>query len=200
MIKFQPYQVCEVLAIENWLNEIAEQGYKLTEFGAFFCKFKKNDGPRVYYRARYLPGNKDIKGTFWLGDLYIYHSEDPAALPEPNYNEDAKAYATEFGRPNAMLLDLAMISVIITRLLPGMPGVDPVWSDPLLLTATIACIFLWGLRLIWQGRQWARVAQIASGAVTITDSQPNKHEKLTISLMLIPAVLVFILCFAAQMP
>jgi len=128
MRKFLPYWQYDVLAIENWLNNIAAQGYKLTQFGAFLCKFEKNEGKRIYYRVRYIEANKNIGDDFWWGDLYVYHSENPNELPRSNYNDDANICASKQGKPWQMIIAALGIAWMIKA---ELAQIDP--SNPLLL-------------------------------------------------------------------
>lgn len=172
MTKFLPYWQYDVLAIENWLNGIAAQGYKLTQFGAFLCKFKKNEGKRVYYRVRYIDANKDIGDAFWWGDLYVYHSENPNDLPRPNYDEDAKVCASKQGKPRQILFSVLVIAWILKD---DFANID--LGDPLLTAASIATIIMWLLFLVGDFLQWSRANQIATGNITVTTNLPKPYLK-----------------------
>lgn len=173
MTKFLPYWQYDVLAIENWLNDIAAQGYKLTQFGAYFCKFKKNEGKRVYYRVRYIDANKNIGNAFWWGDLYVYHSENPNDLPRPNYDEDARVCASKQGKPRQMILGVLAIAWILKD---DFANID--LTNPLLTAASIATIFTWLLFLVSDFLQWSRANHIATGNITVTTNPPKPHLKL----------------------
>lgn len=172
MIKVMPYSQYDVLAIENWLNDIAAQGYRLTEFGAFFCKFKKNEGSRIYYRVRYIEGNRDIGNAFWWGDLYVYHSENPNKLPHPNYDEDARVCASKQGKPHQMILAVLASAYIVQDLVPDF-GTYP----PALIAACVFSILMWVLELGQELLQWNRANQLAGGSITVSVDPPKPHGK-----------------------
>lgn len=172
MRKFLPYWQYDVLAIENWLNDLAARGYKLTQFGAFLCKFEKNEGNRVYYRVRYIDANKDIGDAFWWGDLYVYHSENPNDLPRPNYDEDAKVCASKQGKPWQMIVNVLLI---IWLLKDDIAQIDP--TNPILTAASFATILMWLLFLVGDFLEWSRANHIATGMITVTTNQPNPYLK-----------------------
>lgn len=172
MRKFLPFWQYDVLAIENWLNDIAAQGYKMTDFGAFICKFEKNEGPRVYYRVRYIDANKDIGDAFWWGDLYVYHSENPNDLPRPNYDEDAKVCASKQGKPWQIIFSVLVIAWILKD---DFANID--LGDPLLTAASIATFIMWLLFFVGDFLQWSRANQIATGTITVTTNSPKPYLK-----------------------
>lgn len=173
MRKFLPYWQYDILAIENWLNTIAAQGYKLTELGAFFCKFKENEGKRIYYRVRYIDGNKDIGDAFWWGDLYVYHSENPNELPRPNYDEDAKACASKQGKPWQMILSVLSVAWLVKQAYD-----DIAFGFPWLTAASIVTIVMWLLYLIGEFFQWSRANHLAAGSIAVTITPPKRYIKL----------------------
>lgn len=172
MMKLLPYWQYDVLAIENWLNEIAAQGYKLTDFGGFFCKFKPNDGNRIYYRVRYIDANKDIGDAFWWGDLYVYHSEDPGTLPRPNYEEDAKVCASKQGKPRQMIFSALAVAWLLKRAYD-----DIAFGLPWLTAASIVTIVMWLLYLLSDYLQWSRANYLATGNITVVTHPPKPYQK-----------------------
>lgn len=172
MTKFLPYWQYDVLAIENWLNDIAAQGYKLTQFGAYFCKFKKNEGKRVYYRVRYIDANKDIGDAFWWGDLYVYHSENPNDLPRPNYDEDAKVCASKLGKPRQMIISVLAVAWLIKQAYD-----DIAFGLPWLTAASIVIIATWLLNLIGDFVRWSRANHLATESITVTTNPPKRYAK-----------------------
>lgn len=173
MRKFMPYEQYDVLAIENWLNDIAAQGYLLTDFGANFCKFKKNDGKRVYYRVRYIDANKDIGDAFWWGDLYVYHSENPNDLPRPNYNEDAKICASKQGKPWQMIISVLSVAWLVKQAYD-----DIAFGLPWLTAASIVIIVMWLLYLIGDSLRWSRANHLTTENITVTTNPPKRYGKL----------------------
>lgn len=89
------------------------------------AKFVRNDGPRVYYQARYIRDNKEINGAFWWGDLYFYHSRDPQKLPPADYVRDTMDCASEWGKPNFgnimgfVVILLAVVQALNMGYIPG---------------------------------------------------------------------------------
>lgn len=115
MFKCIPYRNYEVKAIEEWVNEYAERGYRVAQIYEQYVKFVKNTGPRVYYRVRYIPDNKEINGAFWYEDLYFYHSTNPGELPPADYEGDSLAAAAVEGKPtvwHAIMLVVAIVLMI----------------------------------------------------------------------------------------
>lgn len=173
MRKFMPFEQYDVLAIETWLNDIAAQGYKLTDFGAFFCKFEKNEGPRIYYRVRYIDGNKDIGDAFWWGDLYVYHAENPNDLPRPNYEEDAKVCASKQGKPRQMIVSVLAVAWLVKQAYD-----DMAFGLPWLTAASIVTIIMWLLNLLSDYLRWDRANRLAAGSLSVTVNPPKPYTKL----------------------
>lgn len=191
MRKFLPYWQYDILAIENWLNTIAAQGYKLTELGAFFCKFKKNEGKRIYYRVRYIDGNKDIGNAFWWGDLYVYHSENPNELPRPNYDEDARVCASKQGKPRQMILGVLVAAGILKDVVP-----TSMTADPLLGASSIVTLVMWLLYFVSGFLQWSRANHIAVGNITVTANPPKPYLKSLTQVSQLLAFLAILLLLA----
>lgn len=176
MIKFLPFHQYDVFAIENWLNDIASQGYMLTSFGASFCKFKRNEGKRIYYRVRYIDGNREIGDAFWVGDLYVYHSENPHDLPRPNYNEDAKDCASKVGKPWSMIITTLVFLYLIISF--GNKFGESLFQGELLsVLASIGLVIAYILSWLDTYLQWSRANHIRNNDITVTTHPPSKHSK-----------------------
>lgn len=196
MIKFQPYEQFDVQAIETWLNDIAAQGWKLTEFGGFFCKFKPDDGVRRYYRARYIPANKDINGAFFWGDLYIYHATDPSLLPPPDYDEDSALCARAWGKPSGLIISVLFTFHMIKDILPGSEILAA--GEYLLFAACILGIVFWVMYMVGDLVQWQRANRIAEKLLIPSEQPPKAHTKLLTQLSVIPAVIILVLMVIAN--
>lgn len=196
MIRFQPYEQYDVQAIETWLNGIAERGYKLTEFGAFFCKFKPDDGVRHYYRARYIPANKEINGAFFWGDLYIYHATDPNLLPAPNYDEESVLAAREQGKPSRLIISVLVTYHMIQDVLPNSEYLT--MGEYLLYAACILAVLLWVIYLFSNLIRWQRANRIAEKVLIPSEQPPKAYTKIMTNLSLIPAVIIAVLAVIAN--
>lgn len=112
--KLLPYEQYELAAIEHWLNEQGQKGLRLTSIGSLFVVFEKEPDKSIYYRVRYIPGNRDCTCTVFWGDLYVYSgvrpADLPAALPE-DYQAAAQAATTRL--PKRVLFVMAMLVLII---------------------------------------------------------------------------------------
>lgn len=196
MYRYQPYHQYDVQAIEEWLNEIAEQGWKLVEFGAFICKFKPDEGERRYYRVRYIPGNREISGTFFWGDLYVYYAKDPSELPHANYDEDSVLAAREYGRPSVLMaFGLCMLSQIVDWFSNfGYLAV----GEYLLFAAGALGVIIWILLFLEEMNRWRRANRIAEGEFIPSQQPPNPYAKLLGHIIVIPAFLILIFAAVAN--
>ena len=193
MRKKIPYHQYDVLAIENWLNDIAAQGYKLTELNGNTCTFQPNDGQRVYYRVRYIDGNKDIGDTFWWGDLYVYHSEDPHALPRPNYDEDAKVCAGKQGKPWHIIPSILVTAWYLFDNYDVYQYGDFLLTLAVVLSAALLLLYL-GSNLV----QWFRANRLWKGDITVTTHPPKKNMQLLSHIALMLAVILALLVIFAN--
>lgn len=196
MYRYQPYHQYDVQAIEEWLNEIAEQGWKLVEFGAYICKFKPDEGERRYYRVRYIPGNKEISGTFFWGDLYVYYAKDPSELPPANYDEDAVFAAREYGRPSVLMAFGICMFSRIANLFSGF-GYLAV-GEYLLFAADVLGLIIWILLFWYAMNRWRRANLIAERKIIPSKQPPNRHAKLLLQIITIPALLILIFSAVAN--
>ena len=195
MIKFLPYWQYDVFAIENWLNNIAAQGYVLTSFGLSLCKFKRNEGNRVYYRVRYIDGNRDIGDAFWVGDLYVYHSENPNNLPRPNYNEDAKIFASKMGKPRSMIITTLMFLYLIVYF--GTKFKNDIFQGDLMSSlAAIGLVTTYILSWLDAYLQWSRANHIRNNEITVTTHPPSKYVKIPLRVTQTICVILLILILA----
>lgn len=132
MRKRLPYQRFELAAIEEWLNGLGREGLQITEISWPFVKFRQGGG-RIYYRVRYIPENRDIAGSVFWGDLYVYSSRQPETLPPPAAREDYVAAARPYTTPAGMMLWIAgwtgTVSVL-SKQLPYFAGWTD-WKEPL---------------------------------------------------------------------
>lgn len=92
MYKYMPYHNFDLAALEAWLDGFGQKGLLLTEIQWPFVKLRETDH-RIYYRVRYIPENRECKGTVFWGDLYVYSARDPAGLPPPAEREEYAAAA-----------------------------------------------------------------------------------------------------------
>ncbi len=139
-----PYSAFELEAIERWLNQQAEAGWALQSLGAW-AKFRRTDGPRQYYRVRYIPENRDIQGTIWWGDLYVYTAASPADLPV-RPPEDQIAAAKRSSNPAAAGTCAASAMILLQRIFRSVtsPAGWSIWVVPelaLLVTLSFCTIY-----------------------------------------------------------
>lgn len=133
--KLFPYELFELEAIEEWLNDWGTRGYRLKSLGNF-AEFTVEEGKRFYYRARYLPDSHDGDGTVSWGNLYVYVRENPALLPpEPTaqeYEQACQAYV----KPSRLVLTLIFTLGILRGTVRT--AVDMAQSGQFLLTGLFA--------------------------------------------------------------
>ena len=133
--KLFPYELFELEAIEEWLNDWGTRGYRLKSLGNF-AEFAVEEGKQFYYRARYLPDSHDGDGTVSWGNLYVYVRENPALLPpEPTaqeYEQACQAYV----KPSRLVLTLIFTLGILRGTVRT--AVDMAQSGQFLLTGLFA--------------------------------------------------------------
>ena len=170
MRKYLPFWNFDLLATENWLNDLAAEGYTLTRLTGLFCDFSPTEGPRPYYRLRYLE-QPPQDCAMSLGKIYVFTAQVPEDLPPANYDEDARLCA---GQSTGVLQVLAP-SVLTLLLLMD-------WAPLALhnLHLAMACAVLlvvWLPEAVGEASRWHRAYTLASGSITVSSCPPKRLTK-----------------------
>ena len=184
MRKYLPFWNYDLLATENWLNDLAAQGYTLTKFRAMVCDFQPTQGPRPYYRLRYLE-EPPQSYTASIGRLYLFSAASPEDLPPANYDGDAQLCAQQ---------STGFFQVLAPSVLTFLLLMD--WAPKALhnLPLAIACAVLlavWLPEAVGEASRWHRAYTLASGSITVSACPPGRLNK-ALFLGLLP-VLAFML-------